>query len=56
MTTLKYARESGTVDQFAADHETVEPGDEALFNATLAAMAGTSKAIPATSGQAPNDD
>lgn len=56
MGSLRQARESGTVDQFAADHETEKPGDETLFSATLAAMAGTSKAVPATSDEAPNVD
>lgn len=49
MTTLKEARDTGKLDQFIAEHETDSPGDEALFNATLQAMAGTSKAAPAAS-------
>ena len=52
--TLRDARDQGLVDQFIADHEGDE-GDEDLFNATLAAMAGTSKAVPATSDEARND-
>jgi hypothetical protein len=55
MTTLRQAVLNGTLDEFIADHDGDE-GDEALFNATLAAMAGTSKAAPATSDEAPNDD
>jgi hypothetical protein len=55
METLKQARDSGTIDQFIANHEATEPGNETRFNATLAAMAGTSKAVPATSDEAPSD-
>jgi hypothetical protein len=54
MTTLKQARETGTLDKFIADHEGDE-GDKALFNATLASMAGTSKAVLEASGEAPSD-
>jgi hypothetical protein len=46
MTTLRQAREQGKLDQFAKDHEADAPGDEDAFNATLASMAGTSKAVP----------
>lgn len=46
---LKQARESGTLDQFAVAHDADAPGDETAFNATLASMAGKSKAVPATS-------
>ena len=49
MTTLKQARESGKLDQFAKDHESDAPGDETAFNATLQSMAGKSKAVPAAS-------
>jgi hypothetical protein len=55
MTTLRQAVLNGTLDQFIADHEADEPGDEALFNATLAAMAGTSRVVPAASDEAPSD-
>ena len=54
MTTLREARESARLDQFIAEHEADPVGDEAVFNATLALMAGTSKAVPATSS--PDDD
>jgi hypothetical protein len=54
--TLRQAQKEGVLTQFIADHEADTPSDEALFNATLAAMAGTSKAAPATSDEAPNDD
>ena len=40
MTTLRKARESGKLDQFAKDHDTDAPGDETAFNATLQSMAG----------------
>lgn len=56
MSNLRKAREQGKLDQFAKDHETDPPGDEAAFNATLVSMAGTSKAVPeASSPDAPND-
>jgi hypothetical protein len=56
MTTLRKAHDDGDLTPFIAEHEADPPGDEALFNATLAAMAGTSKAVPAASGEAPSDD
>ena len=56
MTTLKQARESGKLDQFAKDHDTDAPGDETAFNATLQSMAGKSKAVPATSKPGRSDD
>jgi hypothetical protein len=46
---LRVARESGKLDQFAKDHEADAPGDEDAFNATLASMAGKSKAVPEAS-------
>jgi hypothetical protein len=54
MKTLRDARNCGDLDHFIADHEG-EEGDEDLFNATLSAMVGTSKAVPATSDEAPSD-
>lgn len=56
MTTLKEARESGNLDQFAKDHEADTPGDEAAFNAVLNSMAGTSKAIQEASPPDHSDD
>ncbi len=56
MTTLKQAREQGKLDQFAKDHEADVPGDETAFNATLASMAGKSKAVPAASKPDHSDD
>lgn len=56
MDTLRQARDQGKLDQFAKERENDPPGDEALFNATLQAMAGTSKAVPeASSPDAPDD-
>ena len=49
MTNLKQARNTGKLADFIAEHEADPAGDEAAFNATLAAMAGTSKAVPAAS-------
>ena len=49
MTTLKQARESGKLDQFAKDREADAPGDEAAFNRALASMAQTSPAVPKAS-------
>ena len=56
MTTLKQARESGKLDQFAKDREADAPGDEAAFEATLQSMAGKSKAVPAASKPGHSDD
>ena len=53
MTNLKQARNTGKLDQFAADREADPPGDEAALNRVLQSMAGTSKAVPAAS---PPDD
>lgn len=56
MKSLRKARESGKLDQFAADREFDPPGDEAAFNATLQSMAGKSKAVPeASSPDVPGD-
>lgn len=49
MTTLRKARDTGNLKQFAADHESDPPGDEDAFNRLLGSMAGTSKAAPAAS-------
>lgn len=53
---LKQARDAGKLDQFAEDHDADPPGDEALFNATLQAMAGRSKAVPEASSPDEGDD
>ena len=56
MTSLKQARESGKLDQFAKGRETDAPGDQAAFNATLQSMAGKSKADQeASSPDVPGD-
>lgn len=56
MTTLREARKSGKLDQFAKDHEADAPGDEAAFSRALQSMAGRSKAVPeASSPDAPDD-
>lgn len=56
MTTLKQARDSGKLDQFAKDHEADAPGDADAFNRAMASMARTLKAVPATSKKACPDD
>lgn len=56
MSTLKQARDEGKLDQFAKDHEKDAPGDEDAFNATLASMTGTSKAVPGASSPDDCDD
>lgn len=56
MTTLKQARNTGKLDQFAKDHEADAPGDETAFNRALQSMAGKSKAVPATSKPGRSDD
>ena len=56
MTTLRKARESGKLDQFAKDHDADAPGDEAAFNRALQSMAGKSKEAPeASTPDAPGD-
>jgi hypothetical protein len=55
MTTLRQARDQGKLEQFIAEHDADE-GDEDAFNATLQAMAGTSKAEPEASSQGTDDD
>ena len=49
MISLRDAREKGKLDQFAAEHKADAPGDQKAFDATLKAMAGTSKSAPGTS-------
>lgn len=53
---LSEARKAGKLEQFAKDRENDAPGDEDAFNATLASMAGTSKAVPEASSQDDRDD
>ncbi len=55
MTTLRQARDEGKLDQFIAEHD-ADTGDADAFNATLQAMAGTSKAAPEASFQGTDDD
>lgn len=55
MTTLREASDEGKLDQFIAEHE-ADTGDAEAFNATLQAMAGTSKAEPEASLQRNGDD
>lgn len=54
--TLRKARDSGKLEQFAADHEADAPGDEDAFNRALASMAGKSKPAPETSKPDRSDD
>lgn len=56
MTTLKEARESDNLKQFAKEHEADAPGDADAFNRALASMARTSKEAPATSKKECPDD
>ena len=56
MTTLKQARDTGKLEQFAKDLETDAPGDEAAFNRALQSMAGKSKSVPGTSPPDCGDD
>jgi hypothetical protein len=56
MTTLRQAQTDGSLDRFIAEHEADPPGVEARFNATLQAMAGTSKAVQEASDEAASDD
>ena len=56
MTTLKEARDAGNLAQFAKEHRRDPKGDATAFNVTLEAMAGKSKAVPATSKKRNPDD
>ncbi len=56
MTTLKEARDRGTIAQFAKDRETEAPGDKTAFEATFQSMAGKSRAVPTTSKLGRADD
>ena len=56
MTTLKQARDSGKMADFIKEHRADPKGDADRFNATLTAMAGKSKAVPATSNEAGSGD
>ena len=55
-TTLKQARETGKIDQFAKTRDADAPGDEAAFNRALQSMAGKSKSVPGTSPPDCDDD
>ena len=48
MTSLREAREQGEIDQFIAERKAAAHGDQKVFDATLKAMAGTSKSAPGT--------
>ncbi len=56
MVTLKEARRKGEIAQFAKEHRHDPKGNMAAFNETLKAMAGKSKAVPATSSKRNPDD
>ena len=56
MTTLKEAREKGEIAKFAKEHRHDPKGNAVTFNATLEAMAGKSKAVPAASKKRNLDD
>jgi hypothetical protein len=56
MTTLKEAREKGEIAKFAKEHRHDPKGDATAFNATLEAMAGKSKVVPAASSKRNPDD
>jgi hypothetical protein len=49
MTNLKEARDKGEIAKFVKEHRRDPKGDANAFNHTLEAMAGKSKAVPATS-------
>ena len=56
MTTLKEARKNDKLAQFVKEHRHDPKVDATAFNATLEAMAGKSKAVPATSSNRNSDD
>ena len=55
MITLREAIDQGKLDQFIAEHEG-EIGDRDAFEATVRAMAGTSKEAPKASPRDGSDD
>lgn len=56
MTTLKEARETGSLAKFVKEHKRDPKGDAMAFNHTLEAMAGKSKAVPKPSSKRNRDD
>ncbi len=54
--TLAEARKQDKLDQFIAEHKTDAGGDGGTFDATLSAMARTSKSEPGTSKPGCSDD
>ena len=56
MATLKQARDSGNLDQFAKERDADAPGDEKTFNRALASMARKSKEAPKASSPDGSDD
>lgn len=50
---LQEARKQGKLDQFLAEHDRDDPGDEAAFNRLFESMAGKSKEAP---GASPPDE
>jgi hypothetical protein len=53
---LRQALDCGKLADFIAEHEGDDPGDADLLNATVAAMAGKSKAEPGASSPEHGDD
>lgn len=53
--TLAEARQQGKLDEFVADRENERAGDMDAFDQTISAMAGRSKATPATSPKGSRD-
>jgi hypothetical protein len=56
MSSLKEARDGGKLAQFVKEHRHDPKGDATAFNATLEAMAGKSKVVPAASSKRNPDD
>ncbi len=56
MTSLKEARDTGHLAKFVKEHRRDPKGDVTAFNATLEAMAGKSKEVPATLKKRNPDD
>jgi hypothetical protein len=56
MTTLKGAGEAGNLAQFVKENRRSPEGGADAFNATLEAMTGKSKAVPATLLKRNSDD
>lgn len=54
--TLKFAKQSGNLDPFIVERESLPPGDMAAFERCLTSMAKTKKAAREASSPEPSGD